>query len=215
MTSGFRSIIAASEADLRDIFITAANRLGTTIQNVEKDFWVCWALDALFNGLPEGGPRLLFEGGTSLSKAFGLISRFSEDIDITLFRQDIGQAASIEELESLSGKKRRARLDAIREACQSYIGGPLLENLALIAKRTMQEASISPESIRIELDQEDDSRQSLLLWYPSVLKTPGEYLRSAVKIESGAKSHSTHTNRPSSHHILPTIFPPSIYESNR
>src|SRR3546814_21020539 len=61
---------------------TAAQRLGTTPHNVEKDFWVCWTLDALFNGLPDG-PRLLFKGGTSLSKGFGLIRRFSEDIDVT------------------------------------------------------------------------------------------------------------------------------------
>jgi len=67
MNPAFLSIIAASEADRRDVFLTTANRLGTTIQNVEKDFWVCWTLDALFNGLPAGGPRLLFKGGTSLS----------------------------------------------------------------------------------------------------------------------------------------------------
>jgi predicted nucleotidyltransferase component of viral defense system len=103
MNPAFHAIIAASEPDRRDIFQTTANRLGTAIQNVEKDFWVCWTLDALFNGLPKDGPRLLFKGGTSLSKAFGLIPRFSEDIDITVFRQDIGEPASIEELESLSG----------------------------------------------------------------------------------------------------------------
>ena len=104
MNPAFHPVIAASEAERRDLFLSAANRLGTAIQNVEKDFWVCWTLDALFNGLSKEGPRLLFKGGTSLSKAFGLISRFSEDIDITVFRQDIGQPASIEELESLSGK---------------------------------------------------------------------------------------------------------------
>lgn len=49
---------------------------------------MCWALDALFNGLDARNPRLLFKGGTSLSKAFGLIQRFSEDIDITVFRED-------------------------------------------------------------------------------------------------------------------------------
>ena len=49
-------------------------------------------------------PRLLFKGGTSLSKAFGLISRFSEDIDITVFRDDLGQAAEVAELDALSGK---------------------------------------------------------------------------------------------------------------
>ena len=55
---------------------------GTAVQNIEKDFWVCWVLDVLFNGMGEGHPRLLFKGGTSLSKSFGLIDRFSEDIDI-------------------------------------------------------------------------------------------------------------------------------------
>ncbi|CAN5421658.1 nucleotidyl transferase AbiEii/AbiGii toxin family protein [soil metagenome] len=188
MNPAFHSIIAASETDRRDVFLTAANRLGTTIQNVEKDFWVCWTLDALFNGLPEGEPRLLFKGGTSLSKAFGLISRFSEDIDITVFRQDIGQPASIEELESLSGKKRRARLDAIRDACRAYIDSPLLENLTRVVRQTMREAGIFKADVRVEVDEADESRQSLLFWYPSVVETPGEYVRSAVKIEAGAKS---------------------------
>ena len=61
-----------------------------------------------------GGQRLLFKGGTSLSKGFGLISRFSEDIDVTVFRDDLGEAATVDELEALSGKKRRRRLDAIK-----------------------------------------------------------------------------------------------------
>lgn len=62
------------------------------------------------NGADANAPRLLFKGGTSLSKAFGLISRFSEDIDITIFRDDLGQGATVDALEALSGKKRRARL---------------------------------------------------------------------------------------------------------
>ena len=77
------------------LFLAASNRLGTAQQNIEKDFWVCWTLDALFNGLETGGPRLLFKGGTSLSKGYGLIKRFSEDIDITVFREDIGQPATV------------------------------------------------------------------------------------------------------------------------
>ena len=51
---------------------------------------------------------------------FGLINRFSEDIDVTVFRDDIGEPATIEELEALSGGKRRARLDAIKDACQLH-----------------------------------------------------------------------------------------------
>jgi len=46
---------------------------------------VCWTLEVLYHGLPAGGPRLLFKGGTSL------IDRFSEDIDITAFREDLKQ----------------------------------------------------------------------------------------------------------------------------
>ena len=64
--------------DRRDLFLTKVRQLGTAVQNVEKDFWVWWTLDVLFNGLAAGALRLLFNGGTSLSKAFGLIGRFSD-----------------------------------------------------------------------------------------------------------------------------------------
>jgi len=51
MTEVFQNVLAASDRERRDLFLTAANRLGTAEQNIEKDFWVCWTLDALFNGL--------------------------------------------------------------------------------------------------------------------------------------------------------------------
>ena len=160
MIPGYATVLAASANDRRDLFIGASNRLGTVQQNVEKDFWVCWTLDALFNGLQTGGPRLLFKGGTSLSKGYGLIARFSEDIDITVFREDLGQAATVEELEALSGKKRTARLDAIREACQNYIHGALLEQLAALLRGLLETAKMAPDLGRVE---DDPDRQSLLL----------------------------------------------------
>src|SRR5271167_4321830 len=112
MNPGFSEFLNAKPEDRRDVFLGTARRLGTPEQNVEKDFWVTWTLDVLFNGLPAGHPRFLFKGGTSLSKAYGLISRFSEDIDITVFREDLGQAASVQELTNMSRKKREARIDA-------------------------------------------------------------------------------------------------------
>lgn len=183
MNPAFNEVITASDAERRDLFLATAARLGTAVQNVEKDFWVCWTLDALFSGLPPGGPRLLFKGGTSLSKAFGLINRFSEDIDITVFRDDLGQATDVAELDALSGKKRRARLDAIRSACQAYIGGPLKEQFAGLAASVITDAGF-----RLEIDPDDKDGQTLLFWYPAVTANPGDYIRSAVKIESGAKS---------------------------
>src|SRR3546814_8445835 len=47
-----------------DLFLSAANRLGTPLGNVEKDFWVCWTLDQLYHERSADQPRLLFKGGT-------------------------------------------------------------------------------------------------------------------------------------------------------
>lgn len=64
----YARIISAPARDRLDLFLTTANRLGAPVGNIEKDFWVCWTLDALYHRRPAGGPRLLFKGGTSLSK---------------------------------------------------------------------------------------------------------------------------------------------------
>ena len=58
-------------------------------QIVEKDFWVCWTLQELFR-LPTIGGHLIFKGGTSLSKVFKIMERFSEDIDISIDRGFLG-----------------------------------------------------------------------------------------------------------------------------
>lgn len=188
MNPGFLNVLSASRADRRDLFVGAGNRLGTAEQNVEKDFWVCWTLDILFNSPVAAGPRLLFKGGTSLSKGYGLIERFSEDIDITVFRDDIGEPATVEELEALSGKKRTARLESIRAACQEYINGALLTHVTTQLTKTLTDAGIPAGEGRLEPDVEDQDHQSLLLWYPTVTATGNEYIRRAIKIESGAKS---------------------------
>uniref|UniRef100_A0A9E8CNP1 Nucleotidyl transferase AbiEii/AbiGii toxin family protein n=1 Tax=Bosea sp. NBC_00436 TaxID=2969620 RepID=A0A9E8CNP1_9HYPH len=187
MNPAFDEVLAAGSEAMLSAFDTTALRLGTASQNVEKDFWVCWTLDALFNGLKEGGPRLLFKGGTSLSKGFGLINRFSEDIDVTVFRGDIGEPATIEELEGLSGNKRRARLDAIKDACKNYINGPLRAELTAILQARLKAAGMAADTTRVESDDTDPDGQTLLLWYPAA--TPrSDYVRAAIKIESGAKS---------------------------
>jgi len=197
MNPNFTTIIQAGVEDRRDLFMTSAARLGTTVQYVEKDFWVCWTLDALFSGLPEGSPRLLFKGGTSLSKAYGLISRFSEDIDISVFRQDIGQDISSNDLQALSRKKQRQRLQDIVSACQAYICGPLADNLHALASAVMP-----ADAFRIEPDPEDTDQQTLLFWYPAIFRgnDADEYVRAAVKIEAGARSaldpHEATTVRP-------------------
>lgn len=178
----YRQLIAAASRDRLDLFLTTANRLGAPLGNVEKDFWVCWTLNALYGKRPAGSRRLLFKGDTSLSKAYGLIDRFSEDIDITVFRDDLDQPASVEDLESLSKKKRRGRLDAIRDACRAYVTGPLREFLEV------QLADATGGAGRIEIDAADPDGQTLLVWYPELEKRDETYVQPAVRIEAGAKS---------------------------
>jgi predicted nucleotidyltransferase component of viral defense system len=188
VTTGFNDIIAASEADRRDLFLSTSMRLGTPIQNVEKDFWVCWVLDLLFNQAGDKEPRLLFKGGTSLSKSHGLISRFSEDIDITVFREDLGELLEVEELEVLSGKKQRARLNAIKSACQRYISSTLRTRLTTCIASAFEKANLTFNSSAVTLDPDDTDQQTLLIAYPTVSAQAGDYIAANVKIEAGAKS---------------------------
>lgn len=70
-------------------FQQAGAARGLASASVEKDFWVCLMLRELFQ-LSECGEHLTFKGGTSLSKAWGLIDRFSEDVDLTIARDMLG-----------------------------------------------------------------------------------------------------------------------------
>lgn len=187
MNPSYQSFISESDEDRLGLFTEAARRLGIAEQNVEKDFWVCWILDVLFHGLPVDGPRLLFKGGTSLSKAFGLINRFSEDIDITVFRGDLGQPSPLEELESLSGKKRGARLEAIKGACQGYIHDTLRPQLEAVIEQTIRAAGLPSEAASAADDVAPD-HQTLIFRYPSVMTMQDEYVTPSVRIESGARS---------------------------
>ena len=182
MNAGFKTFLSASERDRLDTFLAASQRLGANVQYVEKDFWVCWTLDVLYHGLAATGPRLLFKGGTSLSKAHGLINRFSEDIDITVFREDLGQATSVQDLEALSGNQKKAKLIAIRDACRAWVTGPLRAGVSA------RISEFIPNGGRVEVDETDQDGQTLLVFYPTVTPTDSGYVRPAVRIECGAKS---------------------------
>lgn len=73
--------LSLSPADRREALAVAASASGRPEHLLEKDVWVVWALDVLFSA--SIGEHLVFKGGTSLSKAYGAIRRFSEDVDLT------------------------------------------------------------------------------------------------------------------------------------
>lgn len=76
-------IAKLSRQEREELFIVTAREIGLPEAMVEKDFWVCWTLDYLFHASP-WAKHLALKGGTSLSKCYGLIQRFSEDIDLIL-----------------------------------------------------------------------------------------------------------------------------------
>jgi hypothetical protein len=76
-------VVRMPDPKLEELFLLTAEQMAMPPGIVEKDFWVVWMLDYLFARSP-WKTQLAFKGGTSLSKAFGLIKRFSEDIDLIL-----------------------------------------------------------------------------------------------------------------------------------
>ncbi len=78
-----RKIAKINENDRKALFHNTAAKMGMTDAIIEKDFWVCYMLDYLFHR-SQWKDKIAFKGGTSLSKAYGLIERFSEDIDLIL-----------------------------------------------------------------------------------------------------------------------------------
>ena len=105
-----------------ELFAETANRLDIAESLIEKDFWVCWVLKQLFSIKAFSG-RLLFKGGTSLSKVFGAINRFSEDIDLAVDYTMLGFTGPRDPTrQGLSKSKRAQLLAAMLQECQQYIG---------------------------------------------------------------------------------------------
>ena len=184
MMNAFESFLTLPEQDKRDVFEAAASRLDTLPSYVEKDFWVCFVLDVFYNRLPVGHPRLLFKGGTSLSKAFGLIRRFSEDIDLVVFRDDLGFKGDRDPTAAghLSNKRRNALFKELGEACSGYILGDLKAALTRLINEMTEGCHVSP-------DEDDNNRQTLFLGYPTLYPSDDvAYVFPRVRIEAGVRS---------------------------
>ncbi len=108
----------------------AAERMETPLPAavIEKDFWVCWILN-LLNEIPELKGNITFKGGTSLSKAWGLIDRFSEDIDIAINRKIFGQHPPNGAEDAESNRQRKMRLEELEVKSVEFIKEFLLPRL--------------------------------------------------------------------------------------
>lgn len=177
--------IQLSDDERRRYFVQTAERMRLSPQIIEKDFWVCWMLRELF-ALPNIGSMLIFKGGTSLSKAYRLIERFSEDVDVSLDRAGLGFGDVASNPEAvISGKERKRRIDRLKAACQHKIGDELRPMMITTIRAALGDA----QGWSLTIDEGDPDRQTLLYAYPSSLpETTGAYIRPAVKVEMGGRS---------------------------
>ena len=112
-----------------ELFLETATLMNTTNSIVEKDFWVVWTLDKIFSD-DRLNKILMFKGGTSLSKVFNLIGRFSEDIDLILDWRLVSNENPLNDQES---KNKQVRFnEQINENAKEYIQNELLPIISQI-----------------------------------------------------------------------------------
>jgi hypothetical protein len=167
-------IADGSSANRRDLFRESASRLGMNPAIVEKDFWVCWILKLMFKE-PALKNQMVFKGGTSLSKVFGLIDRFSEDIDLVLDWRLLGyeQAGANDPYNPTQSKTQQSRYQEMNAKAIAYIRDTLLSQLNQLF------APISGVLARID----EDDPHTVNVFYPAAFAA--EYIRPAVRLEIG------------------------------
>ena len=196
------SFLSLPEERRRLICEQAGAQTGLFDSSVEKDFWVCWTLRKLFE-LPEWGDQLTFKGGTSLSKGWKLIERFSEDIDIVIDRAALGFSGENAPEQAPSNKQTRKRLESLGEAAKICV----IEKIQPALKSAIGSEMPASLSWSLEPDQEDAQGQSLLFRYPTAFPDHPEYLRQEVKIEMGARSDIDPATSVEIQPIIAEVFP--------
>jgi len=185
-----------STEDKRTIFTTAGERVGLPAYAIEKDWWVVQTLRTIFQ--MDVGKHLLFKGGTSLSKAWGLINRFSEDIDLALNREFLGFA---------SGLISKTQVRKLRSASFGYITGHFSNDL----KIAFLAAGFDALTFDYEnLGDGDQDPVSILVQYPAIIEHP-DYIKPRVKVEIGSRSLKDPYSSRSFKSIISEVFSEQPY----
>jgi len=153
-------IAIASGKNREELFTAVSQKMCTKAAIVEKDFWVVWVLDKIF-GDDRLNKILMFKGGTSLSKVFNLIGRFSEDIDLIL---DWREIAKENPLDKRASKNQQVKFNKkVNDDAKVYIKETLLPIIIEL---------VSP-LCSCSIDQNDEFNINII--YPSSFSD--EYLR--------------------------------------
>jgi hypothetical protein len=180
-------------ADDRRLYIEqAAIQRNVSPVILEKDFWVSWLLGVLFGS--EFGDSLVFKGGTSLSKVFGVIDRFSEDIDLSLSPEFLGLPQA--------GTSRNQANKWMKNA-EAACGTAVEQQIAPVLEHAVAVVLGKPEGRWFEFVTDPATNSPVLQFhYPSVQPPGFEYLKRSVKLEFGSLTDQQPIGR---HAIQPLV----------
>jgi len=156
----------------RNIFAETARQKALPISSIEKDWWVVHTLSAIYS--TEYADKLIFKGGTSLSKGWNLIERFSEDIDLALDREFLG----------FTGNLSNKEIHKLRYASYDFISTKFVMALDLsFRKMGLENVIVKPQQV-VNHDQDP---LIIEIYYP---KLTGQdiYLRPDILVEIGSRS---------------------------
>lgn len=171
-----KSYFSFSKDDQKEALEIASSKTGLPPYLLEKDIWVVWALSSLFQS--SVASLLTFKGGTSLSKAYQVIHRFSEDIDLTCdihqFITEIGHGSPIPPNRSQADKWT----DKVRKDLPGWIEGKI---------KPIIEHTLKNDDIKAHLEISGKEKEKLIIHYPAVVKSV-DYISQTVQLEFGARS---------------------------
>jgi hypothetical protein len=152
--------------DRNELFTQTAARIGSTPAVVEKDFWVSWVLKKIFED-EVTAPLFIFKGGTSLSKVFKVIQRFSEDIDLILDWRKLGVE---DPLQDRSNTQQARFNEAFLARAHAYVASDILHAMGRLTDGICRcDLGDKPGDIRVH--------------YPASF--PDRYLKPEVQLEIG------------------------------
>jgi Nucleotidyl transferase AbiEii toxin, Type IV TA system len=172
----------ATPEDREALFNQTAVTKGISPEIIEKDFWVCWTLHQVFQ--LHNFPRLIFKGGTSLSKAFGIIQRFSEDIDLVINRHELGFKDEKDPANQEGTKLRDRTIERLKMSCRDVIAREFVPKLEKRIRSIM-----GGHGWTLEIDPDAPDGDTVDFKYPAGI--PGTlasgYIQRVVRLELGCR----------------------------
>jgi len=193
------SVALLPDKDRSELFSATAAKRGVVDALIEKDFWVCLVLKEIFE-TPQLHDCLLFKGGTCLSKVFGLISRFSEDIDLVLDWRRLG----ITDEQAWDPERSATQQDKFNEHIDELGRKYIADEIVPVLSERM--ARLTRGRVMLTIDSNDG--HVVAVRYPRAFSTP--YLLEYVKLEIGPRAsripHTTASIRPYAAQEYPHLF---------